>query len=200
MLIPSKDIAFTKDQIDKVGNTIIYLSKEMTDLTKTKILKILFLLEEASIKKYGYPFFGIDFQIWKLGPVVKDIFIDLSEESPGLLSEYITRDETNVSVFRSVKDFNDDEFSDNDMELLQIVTSFVKDKNASALVKITHSQNSLWRKSAIKNGVMELLEEELINSTEYNIDFSLLFENNPDMIERFEEIKENLEFSKHLKS
>jgi uncharacterized phage-associated protein len=172
----------------------------MTDLTKTKILKILFLLEEASIKKYGYPFFGIDFQIWKLGPVVKDIFIDLSEESPGLLSEYITRDETNVSVFRSVKDFNDDEFSDNDMELLQIVTSFVKDKNASALVKITHSQNSLWRKSAIKNGVMELLEEELINSTEYNIDFSLLFENNPDMIERFEEIKENLEFSKHLKS
>ena len=196
MLIPSKDIAFTKDQIDKVGNTIIYLSKEMTDLTKTKILKIIFLLEEASIKKYGYPFFGIDFQIWKLGPVVKDIFIDLSEESPGLLSEYITRDETNVSVFRSVKDFNDDEFSDNDMELLQIVTSFVKDKNASALVKITHSQNSLWRKSAIKNGVMELLEEELINSTEYNIDFSLLFENNPDMIERFEEIKENLEFSK----
>lgn len=200
MIVPSKDIAFTRDQIDKIGNTIVYLSKQMADLSKTKILKILFILEEASIKKYGYPFFGIDFQIWKLGPVIKDIFIDLSEEKPSLLSEYISRDENNMSIFKSDKDFNDDEFSDNDIELLQIITTFVKDKNASTLVKITHSQNSLWRKSAIKNGVMELLEDELINSTEFNIDFSLLFENNPVMIDKFEEIIENLEFSKHLKS
>lgn len=200
MLIPSKDIAFTKDQIDKIGNTIVYLSKEMEDLTKTKILKILFLLEEASIKKYGYPFFGIDFQIWKLGPVAKDIFIDLSEEPPFLLSGYIARDENNPSYFKSFRDFNDDEFSDNDIELLQIISSFVKDKNASTLVNITHSQNSLWRKSAIKNGVMELLEDELINSTEFNVDFSLLFENNSIMIEKYAEMKENLEFSKHLKS
>lgn len=200
MLIPSKDIAFTKDQIDKIGNTIVFLSKEMADLSKTKILKILFILEEASIKKYGYPFFGIDFQIWKLGPVVKDIFIDLSEESPCLLSAYIARDENSPSIFQSCKGFNDDEFSDNDMELLQIVSSFVKDKNAATLVQITHGQNSLWRKSAIKNGVLELLEEELINSTEFNVDFSLLFENDPVMVAKFEEIKENLEFSKHLKS
>ena len=53
MLIPTKDIAFNKDQIDKIGNTIIFLSKNMGDLNKTKILKLLFLLEEASIKKYG---------------------------------------------------------------------------------------------------------------------------------------------------
>lgn len=56
MLTPSKDIAFTRDQVDKIGNTIIYLSTKIPDLNKTKILKILFLLEEASIKKYGYPF------------------------------------------------------------------------------------------------------------------------------------------------
>lgn len=32
MIVPSKDIAFTKNQIDKIGNTIVYLSKQMADL------------------------------------------------------------------------------------------------------------------------------------------------------------------------
>lgn len=200
MLIPTKDIAFTKDQIDKIGNAIIFLSKKMDDLNKTKILKVLFLLEEASIKKYGYPFFGIDFQIWKLGPVVKDIFIDLSEDSPELLSDYIKRDENNPSVFTGKTEFNDDEFSDNDIELLKLISDFAKDKSATALIKYTHSNNSLWRKSAISYGVLELLEQELRNSTEFNIDFSLLFENNPDLLEQFEQVKENLEFVRHLKS
>jgi uncharacterized phage-associated protein len=200
MQIQSKDIAFTKDQIDKIGNTIVYLSNNMGDLNKTKILKILFLLEEGSIKKYGYPFFGIDFQIWKLGPVAKDIFIDLSDESPTLLFSSIKRDELNPLVFKAAKDFNDDEFSDNDIELLKIITEFTKDKSASFLVKHTHNQNSLWRKSAIRHGVLELLEEELINSTEFSVDFSLLFENNPNLLAQFEEAKENLEFVRHLKS
>lgn len=196
----SKDIAFTKDQIDKIGNTIVYLSNQIVDLNKTKILKTLFLLEEASIKKHGYPYFGIDFQIWKLGPVVKDIFIDLSEESPSLLAKYIKRDEQNPQNFKAISEFNDDEFSDNDIDLLKIISHFVKDKSALSLVKHTHTQHSLWRKSAIKSGVLELLEEELINSTEFNIDFSLLFENNSALLKQFEEAKENLEFVRHLKS
>src|SRR6185312_1189235 len=200
MLVPTKDIAFTKDQINKIGNTIIYLSKKMCDLNKTKILKLLFLLEEASIKKYGYPFFGIDFQIWKLGPVVKDIYIDLTEDAPELLSDYIKRDENNQSVFTGKVEFNDDEFSDNDIHLLDLISDFAKDKSATTLVKYTHSPNSLWRKSAIRYGVLESLEEELLNSTEHNIDFSLIFENKPELLEQFEEVKENLEFVRHLKS
>lgn len=200
MLIPLKDIAFTKDQIEKIGNTIIYLSEKMEDLNKTKILKVLFLLEEASIKKYGYPFFGIDFQLWKLGPVAKDIFIDLSEDSPTLLAAYIRRDEANPSVFKRIKKFSDDEFSDNDLELLRIISDFAKDKSAYALVQYTHGYNSLWRRSAIKNGVLELLEKELSNSTEFNIDFSLLFENNPNLLKQYQEARENLDFVKHLKS
>lgn len=200
MLVSTKDIAFTKDQIDKIGNTIIFLSKKIDDLNKTKILKLLFLLEEASIKKYGYPFFGIDFQIWKLGPVVKDIFIDLSEESPTLLSKYIQRDEANPLVFKGSAEFNDDEFSDNDIHLLELISDFAKDKSAKDLVKHTHTKDSLWRKSAINNGVLEILEQELANSTEFNIDFSLLFENKPQLLEQFEQVKENLEFVRHLKS
>ena len=83
---------------------------------------------------------------------------------------------------------------------MDIVINFAKDKSASTLVKYTHSHNSLWRKSAIRSGVLELLEDELINSTEFNVDFGLLFENNPVLLQQFEEAKENIEFVRHLKS
>jgi uncharacterized phage-associated protein len=198
--IPSQNVGYTKEQIAKIGNTIIYLSQHMGDLTKTKILKILFLLEEASIKTSGHPFIGIDFQLWKLGPVAKDIFIDLSsDESPILLKEYIKRDTEDNKFFKPNSEFNNDEFSENDIKIMNIIIEFVKDKPASYLVKHTHGPNSLWRKSALQYGVLELLENELVNSTEYEVDFSLLFPKSTYLSEKFEDSKENLEFIKNLK-
>lgn len=195
--------AFTKDQINKIGNTVIYLAERVPDLNKTKILKFLFLLEEAAIKKAGKPFFGIDFQLWKFGPVAKDIYIDLTsivfDDSPILLKEFIARDKTNKENFISISEFNDDEFSDNDLQLLNLVINFGKDKSAKHLVEHLHGLNSLWRKSAIKYGVLELLEDELKNSTEYTIDFGLLFDEKSPLQERYEESKENLEFVRQLK-
>ncbi|HWK06959.1 MAG TPA: Panacea domain-containing protein [Puia sp.] len=200
MSVSNKNKGFTRDQINKIGNAIIYLSENVPDLNKTKILKILFLIEEASIKKYGHPFFGINFQLWKLGPVVKDIFIDLSDEMPVLLKDFIERDSKNSFNFKSKSKFCDDEFSDNDIELMKLVVDFAKTKTASYLVQHTHGPNSLWRKSALKFGVLEVLEKELINSTEFEIDFDLLFADRPHMKERFEEVRENMEFVRQLKN
>jgi uncharacterized phage-associated protein len=198
--VQSQNVGYTKEQIDKIGNTIIYLSQRIEDLTKTKILKILFLLEEAAIKKTGQPFIGIDFQLWKLGPVAKDIFIDLSsDDSPILLHDYIQRDSNDNKVFKAKASFNNDEFSVNDIKLMDIIIEFAKDKPASYLVKHTHGTNSLWRKSAVQYGVLELLENELVNSTEYEVDFSLLFPQSSYLSERFEDSKENLAFIKNLK-
>lgn len=195
-----KDVGYTKEQLDKIGNTIIYLSQHMGDLTKTKILKTLFLLEEAAIKKTGQPFIGIDFQLWKLGPVAKDLFIDLStDESPSLLQAYIEKDPNDNKLFRAKAPFNEDEFSANDIRLMDIIIEFVKDKPAAYLVKHTHGPNSLWRRSALKYGVLEMLEKELVNSTEYEIDFALLFPQPSYLSERFEDAKENSTFIKQLK-
>jgi uncharacterized phage-associated protein len=196
----NKSVGYTQDQINKIGNTIIYLASHVSDLTKTKILKILFLLEEAAIKKTGVPFIGLDFQLWKLGPVAKDIFIDLSvDESPVLLGEFIERDGNNNKVFKAKQEFNDDEFSNNDIQLLDVIIKYVKDKPANYLIRHTHSPNSLWRKSAVKYGILELLENEMVTSTEFEVDFSLLFNNTSYLSERFEDSKENLELVKTLK-
>lgn len=188
--------SFTTQQLDKLGNTIVYLSKSVSQLNKTKILKLLFLIEESSIKLFGYPFFGVEFQLWKFGPVIKDVYIDLSEDAPVLLNKFIEKE---FDCFKSITEFNDDEFSDNDIYLMDKIIEFAKHKTASDLVEYTHDENSLWKKSAIKHGILEELISHKLNSTDKNIDFGLLFDENEYMRERFNHSLENMQFIYSLK-
>ena len=46
---------FRPDQLDKIGNTAIYLINAIGALSKTKLLKLLYILDELSIKRSGIP-------------------------------------------------------------------------------------------------------------------------------------------------
>ena len=97
---------YAKDQIDKVGNAIVYVAERISPLSKAKILKLLYLIEEHHVQKYGVPFFNIDFELWCFGPVLQDVYVDLCSK-PALLDAY----------FSSPKD----EFSDVDISLMDEV-------------------------------------------------------------------------------
>lgn len=167
-------IKLSDSQIDKVGNSIIYLSEKIGELSKTKALKLIYILDELSIKKSGIPFFNLKYKVWKFGPVSEEIFIDLSTETT-LLKNYIERtSEEGATIIKPIVDFNDDEFSDNDIELLDYVIENFGNKSAKDLVYYTHRKNSPWHNTAKDNSVLELLENEKINNTELLIDMGLL--------------------------
>ena len=185
-------IKLSNDQIDKVGNSIIYLSEKIGELSKTKALKLIYILDELSIKKSGIPFFNLKYKVWKFGPVSEEIFIDLSSETT-LLKDYIERtSEEGITVIKPIVDFNDDEFSDNDIDLLDFVIEKFGDKTAKDLVYYTHRKNSPWHNTAKENSVLELLEKEEINNTELLIDMASLINhderkrgvNKPDLLLR----------------
>jgi len=54
---------YTKGEIAKIGNAIIYFAERIKPLPKTKLLKVLYFLEEASVKKWGSPFLGLKFDV-----------------------------------------------------------------------------------------------------------------------------------------
>jgi len=66
-------------------------------------------------------------------------------------------------------------------------------------VAYTHGEKSLWRQSAIHYGILESLESQKTSSTDLLIDFSLLFENDSFLKERYSDAVENLHFINHLK-
>jgi len=166
---------YSPDQISKIGNTVVFLAEKIENLSKTKILKLLYILDELSIKKSGIPFLNLKYKVWKFGPVSEDIFIDLST-SPTILKGYIERSLSTEgkTVITSLVKFEDDEFSQNDIDLLNIVTSEFGNKTAKELISYTHREKSPWHNTAKENSILELLEKEVISNTEYVIDLSEL--------------------------
>ncbi|WP_019038362.1 Panacea domain-containing protein [Psychroflexus tropicus] len=167
-------IRLSNTQIDKVGNAIVYLSNKIPNLSKTKALKLIYILDELSIKKSGIPYFNLKYKVWKFGPVSEEIFIDLSSETT-LLKKYIERSsDEGTTIIRPISDFNDDEFSDNDIDLLDFVVERFGQQTAKELVSYTHRKTSPWYNTALENSVLQLLESEEINNTEILIDMGLL--------------------------
>ena len=50
---------YNEAQLNKIGNTAIYLSERIPNLSKTKFLKLLYILDELSIKQSGIPFLNL---------------------------------------------------------------------------------------------------------------------------------------------
>lgn len=183
---------YNSDQISKIGNTIVYLSSRIDKLSKTKLLKLLYILDELSIKQSGIPFLNLSYKTWKFGPVSEEVFVELSTE-PTFLKDYFKRkidSEDNIFIIPN-SEFCDDEFSKNDFHLLDYVIDQFGTKSAKELISYTHRKNSPWYNSAVRNSILSLLEEEKINSTEFLIDMSELIEYDNRKLELYKEYLEN---------
>lgn len=163
---------YSRSDLDKIGNAIIYLAERIPDLSKTKLLKLLYLLEETYVKKYQLPFLNLEFEVWQAGPVARDIFIDLSDE-PNLLKEYIRiKKKSDGTYIKPVIKFSDDEFSDNEIEMLDLIIEHFGSKTAAELVNRTHQKNSNWYAIAKSKGLLELFKEKMTNSSDEKIDLT----------------------------
>ena len=191
---------YTKNQIEKLGNTLIFLCQNLESPSKTHLLKLIFIIEEISIKKFGIPFFNLRFNVWKMGPVSKELYFELTEEL-NLLSPYIARESKgDATIMHAIKDFSDDEFSDNEIILLKEIVDRFKYCTAKELINFTHRENTPWYNTAQRHGVLELLESGKMNTTDIEIDLSEIIHDEVDKLTLYNSYKEFFSQSKSLKS
>lgn len=190
---------YTRDEINKIGNTIIYFADRLKPLSKTKLLKLLYLSEEESIRKHAIPFLNLDFEVWQYGPVAKDIYVDVSSTEQYLLRDFIhTRvGEENRTFIHASAEFDDGEFSDAELALLEQVLAKYGHFNAEQLVELTHRPHSPWTLTAKHYGVMEDFINKRVFTTDYKIDFNSLLDESGQ--QRYADQLEYLEMSKSLK-
>lgn len=192
----------SKSQIEKLGNTLIFLSNGVGKFGRTKALKIIFLLEENSLKSFGIPFFGFNFKLWQFGPVEESVYNELcNEDGLNQLKNYIKKVPYGDSfLLEPIKEFNDDEFSQNDLDLLKSMVKFSKHKTAKDFVRYTHGKESLWRNTALQNGLLEKLEKREISKTDIDIDFYPLFKKDEFLKERYQDFLEFQKFNNYINS
>ena len=166
---------YSKDQLDKIGNTLRFLTSDSSQ-PKTKILKMIYLLEEASIKKYGVPFFNIPFEVWQFGPVPRPIYTSLHH----LFQDYIDLSTVgsakgDVALVTAKGEFNDDEFSDNDLEILSEIKQTYSKESTDNLVNLTHKEGSPWHIAAVENNLLDQFNRGK-TSTEHLINLESVIE------------------------
>lgn len=167
---------YTKDQLAKIGNAIVYLCERLGGIPKTKLLKLIYLIEENSIKEYGMPFFNLNFKVWHLGPVEPDLFTEFSDD-PYILSDFIKLKQTaNGTIVNGKSEFNDDEFTNSEIGQLDLIIDIFGGKTGTQLVNHTHKKGSPWYVSAERAGLLSVFDQKLKNSSNEDVDILSLIE------------------------
>lgn len=168
---------YSEENLARIGNAAIYIANHTSDLSKTKLLKLLYLMEERSALVYQQPFLALPYEVWQAGPVAKDIYIDLSD-GPVLLHPYIKTemvkldDGKDALYIHPVAAFDDNEFSAYEVRLMDEVLEEYGDKTATELVDIVHRENTLWYQIAKDKGLLEAFRKHECNNSDYVIDFT----------------------------
>jgi len=192
---------YSHEELEKVGHALIYLSTHTDKPSKTKVLKLLYLLDEFSVKLRGFPMFGLTYKVWQLGPVCEEVFIDLSN-SPSLLKDYVgvEYDEKGLSTVVPKRAFDDGAFSAHDMQLMERVARTYRRSTAKTLVAITHRESSLWFRVAKEKGLLELFANGATNNSEFTIDFRDLVAGDALKSQVYEHYLETMETHRALRS
>lgn len=189
----------THSEITKIGNTFIYLCERIPDLSKTKALKLLYFIEEYSVLKYNIPFLGLDYEVWQAGPVAKEVFVDLSNDEQILLGKYVkVKCFDDKRYVEALLPFSDDEFSDNDIDVLEYVYSAYGDKTARELVCKSHEEHTPWYRVAKENGLLEAFNNYTKTSSDCKIDLKVLLDECGK--KRYSVSEEMINMNKYLKA
>ena len=136
-----------------------------------KLLKLLYLMEERMALKYHVPFIGIPFEVWQAGPVAKDVFIDLSD-GPFLLKSFVKTDFRDGGTFiEAIADFDDSEFSECEIEMMDEILVKYGNMKASELVSETHKEGTLWYRTAARSGLLDAFNKHECNNSDLQINF-----------------------------
>lgn len=161
---------FSEASKRKLGNAILYIAQRAKYPYKTEVLKLLFLMEERMVQQYHVPFLAIPFSVWHLGPVSVDVFEELSD-GPTLLDDYISILQSGNGIKVLCKRaFDDDEFSDAELLVMDAVMDKYGHMTSDQLVAETHKVGSLWQVTAKEHGLLDDFAAKRANSSTVVLD------------------------------
>jgi len=188
---------------EKIGNLFIFLSSNIDNLFITKLLKLTYIIDELSVKETGAPVTWLNYKVWKKGPVPQKVYYNLTFEGGEEFSDYI-----NVKSSKRINglkitpkgEFDDSEFSDYEIELLNRVIKDFGKLNSTQLVDFLHEEDSLWHKVVEERNLAPIFEsEEDANTSPYDIVLKEAI-TDPFMVKMFDEMSDNIAFRERLEA
>ena len=165
----------------------MYFAEHVKPLYLTKAIKLLYIADEKAIRESGVPVTWLNYKAWKFGPVPEDIFYRVKRshslqkaglqntEVDGLIISDPAPGLPDGIVLSPKRAFDDSQFSDYEIEVLDEVVRQYGKYSAEQLVEILHGEGSLWHK-VVKENNLEQQFELKSNRSDFGIELSELLD------------------------
>ncbi|MCW3103632.1 MAG: hypothetical protein JWO09_2072 [Bacteroidetes bacterium] len=191
---------------DKIGNCLIYFCKE-ADVPLSTALKLLYFTDETSVKKSGVPITWLEYNACKRGPVACDVYFEANRLAKTnvkdvnlTLNDYIncfTIEEEDTSHVRisAKKPFDDSEFSDYEIKILEEVKKKYGHMSSNKLSSLSHRKGGLWDKVCEANNLDQYFKIKNTQYSPYPVEFIPLIDNRAKEL-AYSSAYENLSYQK----
>jgi uncharacterized phage-associated protein len=181
---------------DKIGNLMILLAEKLNPLYHTKLIKLLYLIDEAAVKDDGIPVTWLDYKVWQYGHVAPETFF--IKDNNHLFAGYVnTIKEENKMIITPAVEFKVDSFSEYELEIIDKVIAKYKNYSAEELVTLTHEKDSLWSITKQENDID--FENSLANISDVSIDLKRLIIGDKQKLSNYEGAREMMYFNLPVK-
>ena len=183
---------FRRINNDKISNILNYFASQIDYLSMTKTLKLLYILDETSIKETGTPVTWLDYKVWENGPVAIDVYNEIKHQEVFCyqgkelsllhsiqLEKKFNTDRNSEEVFLKPNgDFDNTIFNRYELNLLETIVFKYGNWNATELINFLHEEGSLWHKMVSEHNLINHFQQ-IGKRTNHSIEFNDLLENNP---------------------
>ncbi|MCM1531422.1 MAG: Panacea domain-containing protein [Bacteroides sp.] len=190
----------------KNGMLLAYIANRIPDIHLRKLLKIVYLIDEAFIKQRGYPLTWFNYYAWAKGPVAREVY----KVKDGSFEEYVSAHKENLPGEASPKwvvNAKDRplskiqlldkmmEFSSAEINAIDALLDKYADLSADELTELTHQSDSLWSQIVAENA---LVFDEHHKQSDVKIPLTRLIENDECLLGVYEDAKWSMEFQNLL--
>lgn len=133
---------------EKLLNAAIYFARQTENCSKTKLLKLLFLLDFEHFKLTGRNVTGLTYFALPKGPVPIDLYVEFDEPAEDFSAALELTEEDYYGkrrlLVRPKAEFNDSLFSKREFFLLKDIATRYRNQNATEMVEVTHAEEGAW--------------------------------------------------------
>jgi uncharacterized phage-associated protein len=170
--------AFSEIHKDRIGYLINYIARKIPHLYCTRLIKLLYIIDETAMIKLGTPITWMKYYVYKMGPVPKNLWISIKDGNE-IFGEYfdvieedgndVNEDSKNYKI-NAIDQANMSEFSLYEQSIVDSVIDVYGDMPVDTLIEYLHREGSLWH---------QIVNEKEISftktsSSDYEIDLSKL--------------------------
>ena len=146
--------------LDIIENIISYIANEVTNLTITSLNKYLWLIDMISFRERAIAITGLTYQKQQFGPTIADQrYKEISLLDDKYLREDYEDELGSKTLIKSNKNFELSGLRKEEIEVVNRVINFLKDKSVSEISELTHKELALKNTKKLENISFEYAEK-----------------------------------------